>query len=888
MNGDGVARPDHGRRDPAAGTYACSTGSPRPACSTWRRSVPTIVAASSSRPATWTATAGPTCWWAKARADLVRAYSGATQAELASGYPYGPAYSGGVTVAAGDVNGDGQLDVITGTAVGGFVRVFNGTSVPEIVSGFPYGPLFTGGVYVAAGDISGDGRAEIVVAPRSGSDVMFIVDPADLSVRPLQPNVGPNGIAVAVGDLDLDGRADVFAAAGAGGVPLVRVLSGADGHEIAGGYAFTKPSAAACSSRRQPTLPPSGSRRRPARPSPQARPRRSPSPPAAAPWPITQTGACRPASRFTDNGDGTATLAGTPAAGTGGTFALTLTAATARLRHPGVHPGGQPGAGHHQRHATTFAVGTPGRSRSRPTGSPASDADASGALPAGRDVHRQRRRHGHAGRHAGRRDRRHLRPHLHRHQRRRRRTPTQNFTLTVNAGAGHHQRGHRRPSRVGAAGTFTVTTDRLPGGDRIVRVRRHAAGRRDVHRQRQRHRDADRHAGGGHRRRLRAHFHRGQRRRRAGDAGVHADGDTRRRRSPAPTRATFSVGARDSFTVTTTGFPRPTLTRPARPAGGRDLRRQRRRHRHAGRHAGGRQRRHLPAHLHGHQRRRRRRRAELHADGQLRRRRSPARTRPRSRSARRAPSRSRRTAGPRCRRCHVDRHAAGRGDASWTTATAPATLRGTPAAGTGGTYAVTFTAANGVVRHGTQAFTLTVNQAPAITSADQRDVHRRRGGTFTVTTTGLPAAGPDAERRAARGRDVRRQRRRHGDAQRHAGGGTGGDLSADLHRHQRRRRRRGPELHAHRERRRRPSPARKRRRSRSATPGTFTVTTSGMPDADVITRHGCAAGGRDLHGQRRRHGDARAARRRPAPAAPIRSVHGGQRRRPATARRASR
>ena len=29
---------------------------------------------------------------------------------------------------------------------------------------------------------------------------------------------------------------------------------------------------------------------------------------------------------FTDNGDGTATLAGTPAAGTGGTYALTFTA----------------------------------------------------------------------------------------------------------------------------------------------------------------------------------------------------------------------------------------------------------------------------------------------------------------------------------------------------------------------------------------------------------------------------------------------------------------------------------------------------------------------------------------------------------------------------------
>ena len=45
------------------------------------------------------------------------------------------------------------------------------------------------------------------------------------------------------------------------------------------------------------------------------------------------------------------------------------------------------------------------------------------------------------------------------------------------------------------------------------------------------------------------------------------------------------------------------------------------------------------------------------------------------------------------------------------------TLSGTPAAGTGGVYALTFTAANGVLPNATQAFTLTVNEAPAITSA---------------------------------------------------------------------------------------------------------------------------------------------------------------------------
>ena len=58
-----------------------------------------------------------------------------------------------------------------------------------------------------------------------------------------------------------------------------------------------------------------------------------------------------------------------------------------------------------------------------------------------------------------------------------------------------------------------------------------------------------------------------------------------------------------------------------------------------------------------------------------------------------------------------------------------ATLAGTPAAGTGGTYALTITAANGVTPDATQSFTLTVDQAPAITSADHHDVHHRHART---------------------------------------------------------------------------------------------------------------------------------------------------------------
>jgi predicted outer membrane repeat protein len=65
-------------------------------------------------------------------------------------------------------------------------------------------------------------------------------------------------------------------------------------------------------------------------------------------------------------------------------------------------------------------------------------------------------------------------------------------------------------------------------------------------------------------------------------------------------------------------------------------------------------------------------------------------------------------------------------------------LSGTPAAGTGGSYALTITASNGIGSNATQSFTLTVNQAPAITSAGGTTFTAGTAGRFTVTASGYP------------------------------------------------------------------------------------------------------------------------------------------------------
>ncbi len=76
---------------------------------------------------------------------------------------------------------------------------------------------------------------------------------------------------------------------------------------------------------------------------------------------------------------------------------------------------------------------------------------------------------------------------------------------------------------------------------------------------------------------------------------------------------------------------------------------------------------------------------------------------------------------------------------SGVTFTSGGLLSGTPTAGTGGTYPLTITASNGVGSNATQSFTLTVNAAPSITSASDTTFTVGTAGSFTTTAAGYPA-----------------------------------------------------------------------------------------------------------------------------------------------------
>ena len=75
---------------------------------------------------------------------------------------------------------------------------------------------------------------------------------------------------------------------------------------------------------------------------------------------------------------------------------------------------------------------------------------------------------------------------------------------------------------------------------------------------------------------------------------------------------------------------------------------------------------------------------------------------------------------------------------SGVTLSASGLLSGTPDAGTGGVYNLTFQVSNGVAPEGTQSFTLTVNEAPAFTSANSTTFTVGTNGNFNITASGFP------------------------------------------------------------------------------------------------------------------------------------------------------
>lgn len=157
---------------------------------------------------------------------LVRVFT-PTGTTLGTFFAYGLSFAGGVRVAVGDVNGDGFDDIVTGPGQGMApqVNLFRGPNFGFAGGFFAYEGGFLGGVYVAAGDYDGDGRAEIVTGPGPGRPGTVCRFQNDFQLDSFFDvfNSVELGVRVATGDVDGDGKDDILSVQGPGGGPNIQV-----------------------------------------------------------------------------------------------------------------------------------------------------------------------------------------------------------------------------------------------------------------------------------------------------------------------------------------------------------------------------------------------------------------------------------------------------------------------------------------------------------------------------------------------------------------------------------------------------------------------------------------------------------------------------------------
>ncbi|EKD49681.1 MAG: hypothetical protein ACD_63C00071G0001, partial [uncultured bacterium] len=91
--------------------------------------------------------------------------------EKKSFYPYGKNFSGGIAVAVGDVNSDGEDELITasGKSAKTHIRSFDRFGNPLSWNIFPFSENYKDGASLAIGNFDDDSAQEIAVAPSGKS-----------------------------------------------------------------------------------------------------------------------------------------------------------------------------------------------------------------------------------------------------------------------------------------------------------------------------------------------------------------------------------------------------------------------------------------------------------------------------------------------------------------------------------------------------------------------------------------------------------------------------------------------------------------------------------------------------------------------------------------------
>lgn len=134
----------------------------------------------------------------------------------------------GYNVSVADSNGDGKEEIVfSQNRSNSTVKIFDFRGV--LVNSFvAIHPAYGEGINLAAGDINGDNRAEIIVSSRTDNEPLvkiFDINGAEQKEFFAYSRYFRGGVNLGLGDINQDGRFDIITGAGSGGGPHVRIFN---------------------------------------------------------------------------------------------------------------------------------------------------------------------------------------------------------------------------------------------------------------------------------------------------------------------------------------------------------------------------------------------------------------------------------------------------------------------------------------------------------------------------------------------------------------------------------------------------------------------------------------------------------------------------------------
>lgn len=138
--------------------------------------------------------------------------------QLKKFYAFDRKFRGGVSLATGDVDGDGKAEIIAGSGYSqkSQIKVFeaDGKAKRQVLN--PYKSSYTGGVTVAAGDVDGDGKSEIASAPLGSFETRIKTYRYSKEKKVLGSFIAlpgkTNAMSLTFGDVDGNGKAEIISA----------------------------------------------------------------------------------------------------------------------------------------------------------------------------------------------------------------------------------------------------------------------------------------------------------------------------------------------------------------------------------------------------------------------------------------------------------------------------------------------------------------------------------------------------------------------------------------------------------------------------------------------------------------------------------------------------